>query len=259
MDTTDLVVVGSVPNSLLVYTTPESVLSGDPSKPVVTILTVDQNSRPIAVEDDVNVFLSSSNVDIATIAQFVVIPAGHYYSQILLEPETDSGTIDVAASAKNFEPSTNTMTTLSLVMNATLSATRPTAINDTILVSITVDRLGDPISGVSAEFSVLGGVIVTKDEKSNTNGLITATIRQTSTTMKIVTQLSKSSYKDVSLTKISTIPAQQSTELSVNILGFTVPLFYIIVGIGTVVIVVFAVYIFLKYRRRNTDKLEVVG
>jgi hypothetical protein len=259
MDTNDLVVVGSIPSALLVYITPEYILTGDSLKPVLTVLTIDQYGKPIAVEDDVNVFLSSSYVEVASIAQFTVIPAGHYYSQIHVDPEVEAGTIDITASARNFEPSTNTMSTLNLIMNATLSATRPTAVNDTILVSITVDRFGDPISGVSSEFSVLGGVIVTKDDKSNSNGLITATIRQTSATMKIVAQLSKSSYKDVSLTKISTVPTQQSTELSINIFGFSVSLFYIIVGIGVAVILVFAVYIFLKYRRKNTDKLEVVG
>jgi hypothetical protein len=66
-------------------------------------------------------------------------------------------------------------------------------------------------------------------------------------------------YKDIDLTRVSTVPTPQSTELTVNILGLTVPLFNLIVGIGVLVIAVFALYIFLKYRKKASDKLEVVG
>lgn len=259
MNTQTLSVEGSVPAALIVYTTPESLLSGDSLRPTVTILAIDQNAMPIIVDEDVNVFLSSSNTDVGTVAQFATIKAGQYYTQVPLQPESDVGSISISASAKGFEPSSSTIKTTFLTMNATLTTSRPTSLNETVLVSISVDRFGTPVEGVKMELTALGGTIITKDDASNANGLITATIRQTSSTMKVSVYLTKASYKDVSLTKLVTIPAQQSTELTVNILGFTVPLFYIIVGIGVVVIVIFAVYIFLKYRRRNSDKLEVVG
>jgi len=255
----EVTVVGSTPSALVVYTTPHNILTGDPSTPTATILVVDQNGVPITVEDDVNVFLSSSNPDVGTLAQFVIIHAGNYYAQVAIEPEAEAGSISIAASAKNFEPSENTLKTTSLMMNATLTATRPTAVNDTIIITIVADRFGEPVQGVTVKLSVLGGAIETFNETTNSEGVSTAAIKQTSTTMKITAHLSKPSYNEIDLTKISTVPTQQSTELSVNIFGLTIPLFYIIVGIGVAVIVVFAMYIVIKYRRKSSDKLEVVG
>lgn len=259
MDTKTITIDGSVPSSLNVYTTPNSVLSGDPLKPIVTVLIVDQNGAPILVDEAVNVFLSSSNIAVGTIARFVTIPKGHYYAQVPVEPESKVGTIDIAASAKGFEPATNRIKTTELTMNATLTATRPTQLNDTILVSVSVDRLGDHVKGVTVEWSVIGGVIVTQNTTTNADGAAATTIKQTSTMMKISAHLTKPGYKDIDLTRASTVPTPQSTELTINILGLTVPLFNLIVGIGVLVIAVFALYIFLKYRKKASDKLEVVG
>ncbi len=259
MDTERITVEGSVPSKLNVYVTPDSIISGNPLTPIVTVEIVDQNGFPVLVDEDVNVFLSSSNPTIGTIAQFVTIPKGHYYAQVSIEPESKVGSLSITASSRGFEPSANSLSTTELIMNATLTMSRPTKVNDTVTASILVDRHGLPLKGASVTWEVIGGVVKTQDTTTDETGLATATITQTSTTMKITVLVTKPGYKDLPLTRLSTIPTQQSTELTVNILGLVVPLFNVILAIGIVVILVFGLYIFLKYRKKSSDKLEVVG
>ena len=259
MDAESITVEGSVPSKLNVYITPDSIISGNPLIPIVTVEVVDQNDFPVFVDEDVNVFLSSSNPTIGTVAQFVTIPKGHYYAQVSVEPESKVGSISITASSRGFEPSANALSTTELVMNATLTTSRPTKVNDTVTASILVDRHGLLLNGVSVTWEVIGGAVKTQETATNEAGMATATITQTSTTMKISVLLTKPGYKDLPLTRLSTIPTQQSTELTVNILGLVVPLFNVILAIGIVVIIIFGLYIFLKYRKKRSEKLEVVG
>lgn len=259
LETETITVEGSVPTSLQIWVTPSDIISGDPLRPTVTVEAVDQNGAPVIVDDDVNVFLSSSNTAIASPDQFIVIPKGHYYAQVPVNLASEVGSIDIAASARGFEPATNSLQTIELTMNATLTASRPTQVGDKILLSVTVDRLGEPVNGVEVEWSAIGGVVEASNSTTDENGFASATITQLSATMRIGVHLSKPGYSAIDLTRLSTVPTPQSTELTVNIFGLIIPLFYIIVGVGILVISIFALYIFLKYRRRNSDKLEVVG
>jgi hypothetical protein len=259
IDTATITVDGSIPTRLDLYINPDGIILGNPLTPIVTIQTVDQRGAPVIVDEDINVFLSSSNTAIGTLAQFVIIPKGHYYTQVKVEPESKAGTISIASSARGFEPSSGALTTIELVMNATLTTTRPTKVNDTVTATILVNRLGAPIKGASVTWSVIGGVVNTQETATNGDGLVTATFTQTSSTMRISVLVTKPGYKDLPLTRLSTIPTQQSTELTVNIIGLVVPLFNVIVGVGVLVIAVFGLYIFLKYRKKSSDRLEVVG
>jgi len=258
-DTQTLTIDGSIPRTLSVKITPSSVIADSQTNPIVTMQVMDQNGLPVYLDRTVNLFISTSNPSVGTIVQAATLLQGANYAQIVFEPASTTGTTIISVSSGGLESNADMLKTTILLMNATITVPRPTALNDKLSSFVTITSLGAPVKGGSVTWSVLGGTVDSQEATTDANGISRATITQASESSRIRVQISKPGYKATEIVRMSVIPIQESTELTVDILGYKVPLFNLMLVIGVVIVVVFAVYIYFKYRKGKTDRLEVVG
>ncbi len=258
-DTQALTVDGSTPKTLSIRITPSSVIADGQTNPVVTMQVMDQNGLPVYLDRAVNLFISSSNPTVGNIVQVATLLPGTNYAQLVFEPASTPGTTIITVASGGLESNADMLKTTIMVMNATITVPRPSALNDQLSSFVTITSQGTPVKGASVTWTILGGTVDSQDAATDANGVSRATITQTSDSARIRVQISKPGYKSIEVVRMSTIPIAESTELTINILGYEISLSLLIIAIGVVIVVVFAVYIYFKYRKGKTDKLEIVG
>jgi hypothetical protein len=111
-----MVTKGPVSNALAIYGIP-SILPADRGTyaAIMVQLQDSSNGHPArAPNGGVQVTLSSSNVNVGTIDQFVTIPGGQTYAIASINTTSTSGTVDITAVASNYPLIKTTITTRSI-------------------------------------------------------------------------------------------------------------------------------------------------
>jgi hypothetical protein len=114
--TSTMVTKGPVSNALAVYGIPSTLpADGGTYAAIMVQLQDSSNGHPArAPNGGVQVTLSSSNVNVGTIDQFVTIPGGQTYAIASINTTTTAGSVDITAVAPNYPLIKTTITTKSI-------------------------------------------------------------------------------------------------------------------------------------------------
>ena len=135
----------------------------------MTVQIFDSNSNPVFAQKDINLKLVSSNNQVITLPDNVVIPKGQYYTTFDVKPNS-VGSIQASILADDLPLSTYKITVDSLA--PTLTITSPTSVlpGETFIASVTAQDHGDPLKNLKIQWKVNGAIIQSSDSITNQNG-----------------------------------------------------------------------------------------
>lgn len=158
--------VGTSPSQVVLdYPTP--ILTDMSNSMMIQIF--DSNSNPVFAQKDINLKIVSSNNQVLTLPDNVIIPKGQYYTTFDVKPNS-IGTIDASILADDLPLSTYKITVDSLA--PTLKITSPTSVlpGETFIASVTAQDHGDPLKNFKIQWKVNGAVVQSSDLITNQNG-----------------------------------------------------------------------------------------
>lgn len=153
--------VGGMPTALEVFLTPDQILPDRKMNASVIVQAVDAFGSPVKLGNSITVTLSSSNSQVGSVSDSLVIPASKSFGEALFSPTYIAGQTVITASAANFAPGFATMTTVGPIPRRLVVTIAPSLISssgDTATVSI---QLQDNASQTPALAPVSVNVVLT--------------------------------------------------------------------------------------------------
>ncbi|MCW4049489.1 MAG: Ig-like domain-containing protein [Candidatus Bathyarchaeota archaeon] len=254
-DHESLTILGAVPTILSIYTVPSKVLADGQVNDIITLQVLDEQGNPIKADRDISLFLSSSYPDIGTVPITVTIEKGNSYVSAPFTATDSSGETTIVVTTQGLEPAESLIETMVLGLNVTMTTPTNIQLNQTFTAKVNVTSYGLPVPGAEVKWSALGGVIKAEDTYTDENGVATVDIVQTYEQLNIKAEITKTGYKSESANKNIKITQQTSTpELTINILGFEISVFMILIIGAGILAIALAGYVYLKYRRNKNDE-----
>ena len=132
--------VGGIPTGLLVFLSPNQIPPNEKMNSSVIVQVVDSSGNPVTLGSSLTVTLSSSDTQIGSVPQSLVIQSGQSYGSATFSPTYIAGSTTITASAGNYTTGFGVMTTIGpIVRRLVLTAARsviPAIPNATATISV---------------------------------------------------------------------------------------------------------------------------
>ena len=246
-DSETILLHGQVPTDIALFVFPELMIADGSVYDIITVQLQDNEGNPVEARKSTEIFLTSTNIDVGTVPDSIIIPQGKSYSTASFTATSASGTTNILASMMGIRPSEKSIQTVTKQFNMTLSTPNAIKINQTFTVQVELSSFGLPVSGAQIEWTALGGVILSEDSVSNEEGIASAQITQKFDNLILKVIASKTGYEPVEGQKnIQSALEIEETELTVTVLGREILVFHILM----------AAYVYIKYRKSREDEPE---
>jgi len=256
-DSETILLHGQVPTDIALFVFPELMIADGSVYDIITVQLQDNEGNPVEARKSTEIFLTSTNIDVGTVTDSIIIPQGKSYSTASFTATSASGTTNILASMMGIRPSEKPIQTVTKQFNMTLSTPNAIKINQTFTVQIELSRGGLPISGAQIEWTALGGVIISEESVSDDDGVATARITQKFDNLRLKVVASKTGYEPVEGQKnIQSAQEIEETELTVTVLGREILVFPLLIVLAAIIAVILAAYVYIKYRKSREDEPE---
>lgn len=248
---------GKIPELIEMYIFPDIMVADGSESDIITIQFQDEEGNPITVGTDAEVYLTSSNPTIGDIPSSVFILHGTSYTTVTFTSTGVAGETNILASMMGVIPSEKTFQTVTKEMNITLSTPTAIMINQTFTVQVQLSSGGLPLPGAEIEWTALGGVIISEESETDDDGIARAEIVQKYDTLRLKASASKTGYEPNEVQRNVQITQEIETdELTITLFGRQIQVFHILIGLGVLIAIILAVYVYIKYRNTRDDEPE---
>ena len=256
-DSETILLQGQVPSNIALFVFPELLMADESVYDVITVQLQDNEGNPVEARKPTEIFLTSTNIEVGTVTNSVIIPQGKSYSSAEFTSTSTSGVTNILASMMGIRPAEKSIQTITKQFNMTLTTPNAIKVNQTFNIQVALSSFGLPVSGAQIEWTALGGVILSEDSISNEDGIATAEITQKTDTLRLKVVATKTGYEPVEAQKnIQSAQQIEEKELTVTILGREVLVFHILIVLAAVIAVILGAYVYIKYRKTKEDEPE---
>jgi|GEM_PF-1970716 len=250
-------VTGLTPSKLAVYVAPPVITADGKPKNVLTVQVQDANGVPLASNRDLYIHLTSSSPEVGQVPAIVTISIGESTCKIPFIPTLNPGSANITASTQGLEAAFTTVETWAPALNVTLDAPSTVRINQTFTVRSIVSSGGFPAQGASVEWRISGADVLEGENVTDTNGIATITLKQTSEKAVITVKASKPGYLTAEASKSVVAIVPISTPPTFNILGYEIPINTLALTMAVIVTMLLIAYIFVKLRLQKRKPEDV--
>ncbi|MGA2877124.1 MAG: hypothetical protein ABSE82_16535, partial [Nitrososphaerales archaeon] len=132
--------VGGIPTGLLVFLSPNQIPPNEKMNSSVIVQVVDSSGNPVTLGSPLTVTLSSSDTQIGSVPQSLVIQSGQSYGSATFSPTYIAGSTTITASAGNYTTGFGVMTTIGPIARRLVLTAAPSVIpaipNATATISV---------------------------------------------------------------------------------------------------------------------------
>lgn len=246
-----LAVRGNLPRILEIYMAPSMIIADGEDNDIITIQVLDEEGNPILADHDITVYLSSSSPRVGTVPVSGTIGRGSSYITVPFKATGRPGIASIIAATQGLEPSEATIETVALKMNVTLTTPKSIVLNQTFTVQVNVTSFGYPVPGADVKWTALGGVITQEDASTDGSGVAGARITQKYEQLNLKAEVVKAGYLKETAQKSIKITQTSKPELMINVLGFEVSLFVVLIAVAAIIAASVGGYAYLKYRKKK--------
>jgi len=250
-------VTGLTPSKLAVYVAPPVITADGKPKNVLTVQVQDANGVPLASNRDLYIHLTSSSPEVGQVPAIVTISIGESTCKIPFIPTLNPGSANITASTQGLEAAFTTVETWAPALNVILDAPSTVRINQTFTVRSIVSSGGFPAQGASVEWRISGADVLEGENVTDTNGIATITLKQTSEKAVITVKASKPGYLTAEASKSVVAIVPISTPPTFNILGYEIPINTLALTMAVIVTMLLIAYIFVKLRLQKRKPEDV--
>jgi hypothetical protein len=251
-----LVVKGNLPRTLEVYMAPSTIIADGEDNEIITIQVLDEEGNPILADHDITVYLSSSSPRVGTVPVSGTIDRGSSYITVPFKATIRPGTASIIVATQGLEPSEAKIVTVALKMNVTLTTPKSIVLNQTFTVQVNVTSFGQPVSGADVKWTALGGVLIQEDGSTDGGGVAEARIVQKYEQLNLKAEVAKAGYLKETAQKSIKITQTSKPELVIDVFGYEVSLFVVLIVVAMIIAVSVGGYVYLKYRKKKEGEQQ---
>ncbi len=249
-DAEHLYIKGLIPMKLAVYSAIPLLIANGELKDVVVVQIQDLNGIPVYAFRDVVVRLSSSIPSVGIVKQTAVIRRGENYIVLPFKSTINSGSTVITAIANGFISGFALINTTLMPAEVRVIAPEVVKLNEEFEVEVYAFSYGAPIGGARVSWSISGGEVIAGSNVTDENGMARLIVRQKMESLKLTITIFKAGYMSIEKTINirASIPLGKPPTLTIELLGYSLSVFTVIIVVSVITSFLIIAYIYLKYR-----------